>query len=144
MCFSKVENDYASNFNFHILYVLARIVFIARKKKIAGTIWRPPIKSLSLFLCVHRKTHWKQKTQSKSNITVALCWENGREKTPHCRTMPRKRPGKNTSHSKNGHFAKAIAKQNGQWWFTLGRNFKDPKAYKKRLCNHITVQSNLP
>ena len=39
---------------------------------------------------------------------------------------------------KIGHFAKAIAKQNGQWWFILGRNFKEPKAYKNDFA--ITLQ----
>ena len=39
---------------------------------------------------------------------------------------------------KIGHFAKAIAKQNGQWSFILGRNFKKPKAYKNDFA--ITLQ----
>ena len=48
----------------------------------------------------------------------------------------RKTAQKHTEYSRNdfilkiAHFAKAIAKQNGQKWFILGRNFKEQKAYK--------------
>ena len=38
---------------------------------------------------------------------------------------------------KIGHFAKAITKLNGQWWFILGRNFKEPKAYKNDSANTL-------
>ena len=86
-----------------ILYVLARMVFIARKKKDRGHNLAPPYKIFVAFsLCTSQNTLKTKDTKQEQH---------------HCRTMLGKRPGKNTSHSKNGkngHFAKAIAKQNGQ------------------------------
>ena len=114
---SKVENYYESNFNFHILHVLARMVFIERKKKKIGHNLAPPYKGFVAFsLCTSQN---KLKTKDKKARTTLLSHYAGKKKTPHYHTMPRKRPGKNTSHSnngKNGHFAKAIAKQKGLYW----------------------------
>ena len=48
--------------------------------------------------------------------------ENGREKTPHIQKMAQFLKG-----GKNGHFAKAIAKQNGHKWSKLGLSLKRQK-----------------
>ena len=52
--------------------------------------------------------------------------ENGREKTAHIPKMAQFLKG-----GKNGHFAKAIAKQNGFKWSILGLSLKMPKIYRK-------------
>ena len=142
MCFSKVEKDYASNFNFHILYVLARMVFIERKRKIGHNL-APTYKVFVAFSL--RTSQNTLKTKDKKARTASLSHYAGktaRKKTRHCRTMPRKRPGKNTSHSKNGkngHFAKAIAKQNGHKGSILGLGLKITKTYR----NHPLKSSEL-
>ena len=58
-----------------ILYVLARMVFFRahllkkkkKKKKRSAITWCPPKKSLSLFLCVHRKTNSKHKAMKNKD-----------------------------------------------------------------------------
>ena len=50
--------------------------------------------------------------------------ENGREKRPHIPKM-----GKFLEGGKNGHFGKAIERQNGHKWSKLGLNLKVPKTY---------------
>ena len=95
-----------------ILNVLARMVFFQaylfkKKKNRSATTWCPPITSLSLYLCVHRKTNWKQKAMKnkdkKARITLELHY-------------PRKWPGKSASHSKNG----TIFKRWQKWPFCKG------------------------
>ena len=54
--------------------------------------------------------------------------ENGQEKTPHIPKM-----AQFLIRSKNCHFAKAIAKQNGHKWSLLGLRPKMPKTYRNRL-----------
>jgi len=51
--------------------------------------------------------------------------ENGREKTPQIPKIALFLKG-----GKNGHFAKAIAKQNGHKWSILGLSLKIPKTYR--------------
>ena len=51
--------------------------------------------------------------------------ENGREKTRHIPKMSLFLKG-----GKNGHFAKAIAKQNGHKWSILGLSLKILKTYR--------------
>ena len=51
--------------------------------------------------------------------------ENGREKTPHILKMAQFIKG-----GKNGHFSKAIAKQNGHKSAILGLSFKVLKTYR--------------
>ena len=50
--------------------------------------------------------------------------ENGREKRPHIPKMAKFLEG-----GKNGHFGKAIEKQNGRKWSILGLSLKLPKTY---------------
>ena len=50
---------------------------------------------------------------------------NGREKTPHIPKVAQFLKG-----GKNGHFAKAIGKQNGHKWSVLGLSLKIPKTYR--------------
>ena len=56
----NVDNDYSSNFDFHIVRAGTHVVFPSefikkKKKNRLATTWCPPIESLSLFLCVHIK-----------------------------------------------------------------------------------------
>jgi len=52
--------------------------------------------------------------------------ENGREKTPHIPKMAQFSKG-----GKNGHFAKAAAKQNGHKWSIQGLSLKILEIYTK-------------
>ena len=81
MCFSKILSPRLRTIIqvilISVLHVRARIVFfqaiLLQKKDRSATTWCPPIKSLSLFLCVHIAKQIKNKRQkSKNNIRVAL------------------------------------------------------------------------
>ena len=90
-------------------YVLVHIVFFQAhllQKKRSATPCCLPIKFLSLLLCVHRKTNWKQKAM-KSKDRKARTQES---------YYTRKRPGKNASHFKIG----TIFKKWKKWPFCKG------------------------
>ena len=83
-------------------WYFSKLTYWKIKNNRSVTTWCPLIKSLSLFLCVHRKQTenkrlWRTKTKSKNNIRVALC---------------QKTAGKNTSHSKNGKILNPLFSQN--------------------------------
>ena len=73
MYFYKIENDDSSNFDFHIVRAGTHVFFQAhllkkkKKKNRSAITWCPPKKSLSLFLCVHRKTNSKHKTMKNKD-----------------------------------------------------------------------------
>ena len=59
---------------------------------------------------------------------------NGLEKTPH---IPKMAPF--SKGGKNGHFAKAVAKQNGHKWSILGMSLKIPKTYRNNPLKSIEL-----
>ena len=88
MCFFKTILIYSSNFYFQIVRVGTHLLKKQKQKQnrsAATCSWCTAIKSLLLFLCVHRKKKLKR------------IEKKGRSE-PH---YARKQPGKNTSDSKN-------------------------------------------
>ena len=67
-----------------------------------------------------------KRQKRKNNIRVALCHKTAEKKTPQIPKMAQFLKG-----GKNGHFAKAIAKQNGHKWSVLGLCLKMPKLERK-------------
>ena len=110
------------------------------KQNRSATTWCPPIRSLSLFLCEHRKTNWKQKAMKNRDKKARTTLESH---------YARKRPGKNTSHSKNGTIFKRwqkwpfckgyIPKQNGHKRSILGREPQNTKNIEKLPIKIIWV-----
>ena len=121
--------------------MLARMVFFQahlwKKKRRSATTWCPPIKCLSLFLCVQRKTNWKQKAMKNKDKAWTTLESH----------YAGKRPGKNIPNSKNvtifnrwqkWPFCKGYSKAkwsqmvtNGLYWHWSSKYQKHTGAYGK-------------
>ena len=108
-----------------ILYVLARMVFFQahslkkkqnKTKQIGHNLVPTYIIFVGFSLCASQN---KLNTKDKKARTIL-----------ESHYMPENDREKNTSHSKNGHFAEAISKQNGHKWSILGLSLKIPKTYR--------------
>ena len=115
-----------------ILHMLARMVFFQahlwkkKKKKKIGHNLVPTHKMFVAFsLCTSQnelKTKgYEVQRQSMNNIRVALCRKTAGKKHPEFQKCHFLIGGK------NGHFAKAIAKQNGHKWSQMVSTGTDPQ-----------------
>ena len=71
------------------------------------------------------KGYEEQRQKTNNKITVALCQKKAGKKTPHIPKMTQFLKG-----GKNGHFAKAMAKQNGHKWSMLGLSLQKPSTHR--------------
>ena len=128
----KVENDYSTNFDFHIVRADTHGVFpsplLEKKEKKYRLQPGAHLQNLCRFFFAYIAKQIENKRQKSKNYIAQsrTMPEDGREKTPHLPKVAQFLKG-----GKNGHFAKAIAKQNGPNWSILGLiSFKMPKTYR--------------
>ena len=127
----KVENDYSTNFDFHIVRADTHGVFpsplLEKKEKKDRRQPGAHLQNLCRFFFAYIAKQIENKRQkSKNYIDQSRTMpEDGRQKTPHLPKVAQFLKG-----DKNGHFAKAIAKQKGHNWSILGLSFKMPKTYR--------------
>ena len=138
----KVGNDYSSNFDFHIVGAGTHGVFpsalIEKKKQKTKQIDHNLVPTYKIFVAFSLCTP-QNKLKTKGYEEQRRRTKTKNQEQNHSRTMPENGREENTSHSKNGtflkggkngHFAKAMAKQNGHKWSTLGLSVQKPSTHR--------------